>query len=49
MQIDIIKLTCKRCGHQWVPRIPDPRACPKCQSYLWDKEKEQKSKPIIDS
>ena len=23
-------LTCKRCGHKWVPRIPSPAVCPGC-------------------
>ena len=32
--------TCKNCGHEWIPRVPNPRRCPKCLSYDWDKEKE---------
>jgi len=31
---------CKRCGHKWLPRIKDPRQCPKCKTAYWDKEKE---------
>ena len=25
-------------GHEWVPRVPKPKRCPKCLSYDWDKE-----------
>lgn len=24
-------LECPKCGHVWVPRIPDPVTCPKCR------------------
>ena len=34
------KLKCKRCDHSWIPRKEDIRICPRCKSYLWDKEKE---------
>ena len=30
--------TCKKCGHEWIPRVPNPQRCPKCLSYDWDKE-----------
>ena len=35
--IKVANLTCKRCGHTWVPRHEDVRVCPKCKSYYWDK------------
>lgn len=28
--ITLQTLTCKRCGTTWVPRVPNPKACPKC-------------------
>lgn len=28
--------TCKQCGHQWVSRIENPRACPSCKMYSWN-------------
>ena len=32
--------TCKRCGHQWLPRQHGkPRQCAKCHSTLWDVER----------
>ena len=45
-QIDIVrewafkisKLRCNQCGHEWVPRIKNPRQCAKCHSVRWDKE-----------
>ncbi len=33
---------CKKCNHEWVPRIADVRVCPKCHSYLWDVDKDEK-------
>lgn len=42
MKVEMYKIKCKRCGYEWVPRISDVRKCPKCQSYRWDQEKEEK-------
>ena len=39
MEIQIQKLKCKRCGHEWVARKPNVRVCPKCKSPYWDKDK----------
>jgi DNA-directed RNA polymerase subunit RPC12/RpoP len=33
---------CKKCGHEWVPRISKPKACPRCNSRTWEKEKKTK-------
>lgn len=30
-------LTCKRCGHNWTSKLDNPKACPKCKSYYWQK------------
>lgn len=35
------KLKCNQCGHEWIPRVEDVRACPKCRSLRWDKEARQ--------
>ncbi len=37
----ISKLKCNQCGHEWVPRIKNPRMCAKCHSVRWDKPKRQ--------
>ena len=29
------RVICKRCGHDWAPRVWPVRKCPKCQSYKW--------------
>lgn len=36
----IQKLKCKRCGHEWIPRIPDVKKCPNrnCQSVRWNED-----------
>lgn len=37
----VSKLKCNQCGHEWVPRIKDPRMCAKCHSVQWDKKPEK--------
>lgn len=37
MKIKLLKLKCKRCGHQWIPRKIEVRICPKCKSPYWDR------------
>ena len=32
-------ITCKQCGHKWIPRIPAPGVCPKCHSPYWNRPK----------
>lgn len=32
----IFTRVCERCGHTWVPRVPQPKHCPKCNSPHWD-------------
>ena len=26
---------CIKCGHEWLPRINDPKQCPRCKNYDW--------------
>jgi hypothetical protein len=33
----LVRLTCQRCKHKWVPRIPNPAVCPNCHSPYWRK------------
>jgi len=45
--IDVVltKLSCKRCGHSWIPRHSEPPAvCPFCKSRVWMKVKRNHSK-----
>ncbi|MBT9133111.1 MAG: hypothetical protein DDT33_01642 [Firmicutes bacterium] len=42
--VQVSKLQCLRCGHEWIPRTEIVTVCPKCKSYFWDRaKKEQKS------
>jgi len=43
-QVEINKIKCLRCGHEWVARTTDVRRCPKCQSPYWNKPR---IKPIF--
>jgi len=36
---------CKRCGHEWVNRLPrKPIRCPDCNSEKWDVDLNKKRK-----
>jgi Zn finger protein HypA/HybF involved in hydrogenase expression len=37
--MEIIKITCKRCSHTWIPRKENIKQCPKCHSPYWNKER----------
>lgn len=28
--------TCLRCGHTWLSRVDNPKACPNCKSPKWN-------------
>lgn len=36
-KMKLIRLQCKRCGHEWIPRQDEVRMCPKCKSIWYDK------------
>ena len=36
-----------RCRHEWVPRVPDPKACPRCHRFLKGLGKEDTDSEII--
>jgi predicted Zn-ribbon and HTH transcriptional regulator len=44
--IKIPTLTCKQCGHQWVPTVPEPRCCPRCKSYKYMETKDLPKEPV---
>lgn len=35
------QLTCKRCGHKWLPMDGPPVVCPRCKSYKWNEPKKK--------
>ena len=37
MEIKLPTLTCKRCGHEWVPRVKVVTICPSCKSPYWNR------------
>ena len=37
-----MKLECKKCGHEWEQRKRNPVSCPRCKSYTWKVNKEEK-------
>lgn len=36
VDVHIQTLTCERCQHAWVPRVPRVTKCPACKSALWN-------------
>ena len=35
-EVALLRHTCDKCGHVWLPRVNTPVRCPKCQSVKWD-------------
>ena len=33
---------CKKCEHQWLPRVENPIECPNCKTRKWKEDKEVK-------
>ena len=33
----IYVLTCRKCGHEWIPRIQEIRICPRCKTKYFEK------------
>ena len=46
---ELVVLKCKRCKHEWVPRIPTPAVCPCCHSPYWDRPLNRKRQPLRPS
>jgi len=42
--MSLLKLKCKRCGHEWVARVEHPKVCAnkECKSPYWDKPRKHK-------
>ena len=41
---------CLRCGHDWLPRVEDPRECPRCKTPYWNvKRKSKKTKEELNA
>jgi len=40
VEVDIPRLTCARCNHQWSPRVSEVYQCPACKSPRWNEPKE---------
>jgi predicted Zn-ribbon and HTH transcriptional regulator len=37
-----MKKQCKKCGYEWESRIEEPKVCPYCKQYDWNKQREEK-------
>lgn len=47
LAIDYLRLTCQRCGHEWLRRrLTPPAVCPRCKSRLWDVPREKKKEHV---
>lgn len=48
--IELKKIWCHKCGHEWISKLECPKKCPKCHRYdpwLAKPEKEEKELAII--
>ena len=36
-----MKQKCKLCKYEWESKVEDPKQCPRCKRYDWNKEKEK--------
>jgi len=45
--IELRRLNCKRCGHNWIPHKEEIRICPKCKSPYWDRERKKKKEENV--
>lgn len=41
-------LKCKKCGHEWLPRVASPRKCP-CCNQPWNKGRIYKKRFTVNS
>lgn len=42
--VKLKEVECKRCGHKWVPRVPEVRTCANCRSVWWDTPRKNREK-----
>jgi hypothetical protein len=44
MNVTLLTITCRRCGHRWIPRVRDVRRCPRsdCQSIYFDRRQRRR-------
>lgn len=35
MEIQLKELQCAKCGHKWLPRKKEVKACPRCRTIHW--------------
>ena len=43
---EFIQLTCQRCGHSWIPNVPNPIVCPRCHTPYWNKPRRNSRPPL---
>jgi len=42
MSMENKRIKCKRCSHEWFPRMENVKICPHCKSAYWDVERKTK-------
>jgi len=35
-------MKCKRCQYEWIGLTKEPKVCPRCKSYSWNKDRVRK-------
>ena len=49
MTVKISKVSCLRCGHEWVPRGKDITICPLCKSEKFDLPRIRRTNKVAKS
>ena len=44
--VELVKVKCLRCGHEWIPRKPVVILCAKCRSAYWNIPKQERMKEV---
>ena len=47
MEQDITEIKqchCEGCGYNWISRVPNPKQCPRCKVYNYDKRRDENPK-----
>jgi hypothetical protein len=40
-------IKCHHCGHEWEPRVKQPKKCPQCQNPLWKSDRPKKRNVVM--
>jgi len=42
MDVELVKLKCKSCEWEWLPRHSPVKTCPRCKSKFWNEGRQRR-------